>query len=157
MTTVAWDGISLASDSQSQTDNLICSTSEQKIYTPENGDRWAINDNEIVAIGTSGDCGAEDELIDKLRNGINYNTEFSPLIEFYAIAIVCTEHAYLIYKNKDSTHASISKQREPIAIGSGGVCARAAMQCGKNAIDAVEIAKSMDVYSGGETQVFRVK
>ena len=40
----------------------------------------------------------------------------------------------------------------PIAIGTGSDYALAAMECGKNAIEAVEVAIKFDVYSGGEVQ-----
>jgi len=43
--------------------------------------------------------------------------------------------------------------KAPIAIGSGEDFALAAMECGKNAIEAVEVAIKFDVYSGGEVQV----
>lgn len=33
MTTVAWDGKTLASDTQASTGDVVCSLSEQKIYT----------------------------------------------------------------------------------------------------------------------------
>ena len=37
----------------------------------------------------------------------------------------------------------------PAAIGSGAPYAIAAMACGKNAMDAVKIAKKFDPYTGG--------
>lgn len=42
------------------------------------------------------------------------------------------------------------------AIGSGGVYAVCAMDLGKGAIDAVEYAKTRDVYTGGKVNVFKV-
>ncbi|MDX7992879.1 hypothetical protein [Xenorhabdus littoralis] len=156
MTTIAWDGKNMASDSQSSMGDLVCSISEQKIHIPKKGETWIINNHEIAAIGMSGDCGSEMELIDKLKAGINYDTEFSPVRDFSAIAVVSPLFAYLLFKDKSTTHALISKQIEPVAIGSGGICAQVAMLCGKNAMEAVDIAKTLDIYSGGDTRSFRV-
>ncbi|MGA4647848.1 hypothetical protein ACK6WK_10660 [Citrobacter portucalensis] len=77
MTTVAWDGKTLASDTQASTGDVVCSLSEQKIYTaPSSG--WEVYGDKIVAVGCSGDCGAEMELQELMTNGLTYATEFLP-------------------------------------------------------------------------------
>ena len=40
MTTIAWDGKTLAADSQATANDLVCSLNEQKIYTPGDGVTW---------------------------------------------------------------------------------------------------------------------
>lgn len=155
MTTVAWDGKTLASDSQASTGDVVCSKKEQKIYeAPSSG--WSIYGDKVLAIGCSGDCGAEMELQDLLSNGLNYSTEFLPTFSFSSIAIIGIGRAYIISKDKGETRANISLQVEPYAIGSGSLIARTAMRCGKDARSAVQVAIEMDCFSGGSVDSFSI-
>lgn len=156
MTTIAWDGHTLAADSQSTLGDLICSLKEQKIYYPPNGVEWRVNAEKILAVGTAGDCGAEFELQEKLANGITYATEFSTAFGFSAIAICGTNRAYLISSKEDSARISLSLQIDPYASGSGATVAITAMHLGKCAVDAVHTAIEMDVYSGGLVHWYQV-
>ncbi|HBS5629915.1 TPA: hypothetical protein MAK11_002681 [Klebsiella pneumoniae] len=156
MTTVAWDGKTLASDTQASTGDVVCSSTEQKIYTaPDSG--WGVYGERVLAIGCSGDCGAEMELQDLLANGLSYASEFLPTFSFSALAIINAGRAYVISKDKGETRANISLQIEPYAIGSGGVIARTAMRCGKDAREAVAVAIEMDCYSGGSVDSLTIK
>lgn len=47
-------------------------------------------------------------------------------------------------------------QEQPFAIGSGGDFAIAVMKAGKSSKEAVDVAKSLDVFSGGDTLVFEL-
>lgn len=153
MTTVAWDGTTLASDTQASSGDVVCSHDEQKIYTPS-GDEWSVYGERIIAIGCSGDCGAEMEIQDLLKNGLTYASEFLPTFAFSCLAIVGVNRSYLITKGAGDTRANISPQVTPYAIGSGGLIARVAMHCGKDAADAVKVAIDMDCYSGGRIETF---
>ncbi|EKE3573618.1 hypothetical protein ABUO89_000552 [Escherichia coli] len=153
MTTIAWDGKTLASDTQATSGDVVCSYTEQKIYTPpESG--WEVCGSKVVALGCSGDCGAEMELQELLKNNLTYASEFLPTFSFTALAIIGAGRAYIISKEKGETRASISPQVEPYAIGSGGLIARTAMHCGKNAREAVQVAIDLDCYSGGSVDSF---
>ncbi|HHI0879553.1 TPA: hypothetical protein ACP4SH_001811 [Escherichia coli] len=153
MTTIAWDGKTLASDTQASSGDVVCSYTEQKIYTPpESG--WEVYGSKVVALGCSGDCGAEMELQELLKNNLTYASEFLPTFSFTALAIIGAGRAYIISKEKGETRASISLQVEPYAIGSGGLIARTAMHCGKNAREAVQVAIDLDCYSGGSVDSF---
>ncbi|EOP0659484.1 hypothetical protein RIK33_000135 [Escherichia coli] len=153
MTTIAWDGKTLASDPQASSGDVVCSYTEQKIYTPpESG--WEVCGSKVVALGCSGDCGAEMELQEMLKNNLTYASEFLPTFSFTALAIIGAGRAYIISKEKGETRSSISLQVEPYAIGSGGLIARTAMHCGKNAREAVQVAIDLDCYSGGSVDSF---
>jgi len=155
MTTVAWDGKTLASDTQASSGDVVCSTSEQKIYTPpESG--WEVCGDKVLAFGCSGDCGAEMELQDLLAHNLTYASEFLPTFSFTALVVVGAGRTYIIAKEKGETRASISLQVEPYAIGSGGLIARTAMHCGKDAREAVQVAIDLDCYSGGRIDSFAV-
>lgn len=157
MTTIAWDGVTLAADSQASASDAICTMREQKIFIPRDGEEWTVNGERVVAIGYSGDCGTEYEVHDLMRSGLTYATTFTPEPSFGALAIIGAGRAYIVSKNQDKTHASISLQLDPYGMGSGGVIARTAMSCGKSAIDAVKVAIEMDVYSGGDVHHFTVE
>lgn len=153
MTTIAWDGATLASDSQSTNSDAVSSLSEQKIFLPGSSE-WLINGERIVAIATAGDCGIEEQLFTILSDNLTYKTEFTTEPDFAAIAITDTGRAWLISKEEGKVHASIWLRKESVAIGSGQMIARTAMRLGKTAIEAVQLAIEMDVYSGGGVQAF---
>lgn len=156
MTTIAWDGKTLASDSQAQTSDIICSTSEVKIYQPQSGERWSIYGETVLAIGCAGECGIERELQKLMSGNLTYESQFIPSTSFTAIAVISKSLAYIIGKSQGEDRAGISPQTEPYAIGSGDVIASTAMRCGKNAVEAVRIAIAMDPNSGGHIQAFTV-
>lgn len=156
MTTIAWDGSTLASDSQSTAGDAICSLREQKIFLPPEGEEWMVNGERVIAVGFSGDCGVEYEALNLMRDNLHYATSLLPDSSFGALAVVGRDHAYLISKDSGKVNASISLQVDPYAMGSGGMIARAAMRCGKSAIEAVHVAIEMDVYSGGTVNHFTI-
>lgn len=149
MTTIAWDGSTLAADSQSQSGDVICSLSEAKIFKPKPGEEWTIYGEKVLALGTSGDCGAEMEVMDLLRDGLSYKSQFLPTFSFTALLIISAGRAYIASKDKGETSALISLQLDPYAIGSGGLIARTAMHLGRRAIEAVQTAIELDLCSGG--------
>lgn len=153
MTTIAWDGKTLASDSQSQVGSMITSLNNQKIHQPQHG-KWVINNSEIKAIGITGDTSCVDEVISKLHDGITYESEFASIVDFCLIAVTNKGAAYGLSKDKGDILPSIFRVGDMFAIGSGDVYAMAAMKSGKTAKEAVEVAISLDVYSGGEIQEF---
>ncbi|CNI75380.1 hypothetical protein [Yersinia pekkanenii] len=156
MTTIAWDGRTLATDGQSTLNGLVCSLTEQKIYTPAEHEKWKVNGDEVLAIAISGDCGAEYELRDKLAKGVTYETEFSSDSRFSAIAIRGPFQAYGISSQENSTQISFYPLTEHCAVGTGATVASTAMKLGKTAIEAIDVAIEMDVYSGGNVQAYTV-
>ncbi len=153
MTTIAWDGKILASDSLATSAGMVVSTSEKKIFRPGD-DAWSINKTPVVAFASSGDCGAEFEIADRLKEGITYGTQFSGAIDFTCIFITRESDCFLAFKDAGSEIAKISAQDGPYAIGSGGVMAMTAMHLGRNAIEAVEAAICLDVCTGGNIDYF---
>ena len=73
--------------------------------------------------------------------------DFPPLEDFAAL-VITPDDTVLMYEG--SKYAF--KVEAPIAIGSGADFAMAAMLSGKSSAEAVNIAKMLDLYSGGETQ-----
>ncbi|KAB0556220.1 hypothetical protein [Pantoea stewartii] len=156
MTTIAWDGSTLASDSQSTSNDVICTLNEQKIFTPTEK-QWSVNGEVVLAVGTAGDCGIELQLFEMMEAGLTHKSQFTPEPSFTALAVTGKGRMWIISKNTGDAHASISLQLDGYATGSGGMIARAAMHCGKDAIGAVEVATQLDVFSGGKIQSFTAK
>ena len=154
MTTIAWDGKTLASDSQSQVGSMITSMGSRKIHHPDNV-KWQINGCDIKAIGIAGDTSCIDEVVAKLQSGITYQTEFTSIVDFCLIGVTASGSAYGLSKDKGDVLPSIFEVGDMFSIGSGDAYAMAAMKSGKTAVEAVEIAVSLDVYSGGEIQYFQ--
>lgn len=153
MTTIAWDGATLASDSQSSANDAVCTLREQKIFYPDNAP-WYVNDEVVLAVGTAGDCGIESQLFELMESNLTYKSEFTPEPDFTALAITGIGRAWIISKNGGNTHASVSLQIDSYAIGSGSMIARAVMHCDKGAEYAVKVATELDLYSGGDIQTF---
>ncbi|MCG9534382.1 MULTISPECIES: hypothetical protein [Providencia] len=157
MTTIAWDGVTLAADSQSQVGSMIVSLKEQKIFEADKKHPLKINGRRIQVIGICGDMSAKDEIWQTLSSGVNFSTAFNELSDFSIIAIDFDGKAFVVSKNKDEKHAYVYEAEAPLAIGSGDSFAMGAMKSGKSAEEAVKVAMSLDVYSGGEVNYCKIK
>lgn len=131
MTTIAWDGENFVADKQTTKGSLRGSIS--KIYE--------VRDGFFIA-----GCGDMEEIalvIDWIRKGSKKKNK--PEID-------CSEFLLLDKKDKSCYHMSsklvMIPSNIPAAIGSGGDFAMGAMLAGVNAIQAVEIASKLDVYTG---------
>lgn len=134
MTTIAWDGKTLAAERQITASTEI-SCFAKKIRKTLDG----------RLIGAAGTLGATDALLDWLESG----GERPEFLEEKQHA-----EAIEIHPNGDVWfHAQFHKSkvcRGKHALGSGSSYALAAMECGKNAKDAVKIAIKFDANSGGK-------
>lgn len=142
MTTIAFDGVSIAYDSRATRDNLIANDSEDKMLQ--------MNGYRIVSAGTESDFKKllevffDDEDIEH-----DLNCSFIANHNDGRLIYVCTEGDRLIVE---------SLWNEPFfAIGSGQSFALAAMDFGKTAKQAVEYARTRDCYTGGKVKSFKVK
>ncbi|MBJ8796719.1 hypothetical protein I5398_11830 [Citrobacter freundii] len=156
MTTIAWDGKTLAADSQSTSGSMISSLRERKIYHPPIPTAWKLNGQDVRAIGVSGDCGSELVLIDCLKEGMTYKAEMPEVYGFTAMVITDDRQCYLIFKSEGKKQATVCLQPNQYAIGSGNEIARTAMALGKTAQEAVQVACELDVYSGGDVVTFTI-
>lgn len=155
MTTIAWDGKTLAADSLATSSGMVVSTNEQKIFLPE-GQKWKVNNLAVAAFATAGDCGCEFEIAELLNDGITYSTKYSPVFDFACIIITEDNECVLLYKDAGSEFAKISRQDGFYAIGSGYAIATTAMHLGKTAIEAVDAAIEIDTSSGGNVSAFTI-
>lgn len=133
MTTVAWDGMTLAADTLAVTCESI-RTYCQKVFRLPDGRLF----------GSAG--GLSDGIA--VRDWLSGDRDQKPDVEdFTGLLVELDGRAYKL--EDDLTPMPIT---EPIyrAIGSGAHLAMAAMHLGHTAKQAVGLAREMDVYTGGE-------
>jgi ATP-dependent protease HslVU (ClpYQ) peptidase subunit len=142
-TTVAWDGTTLASDSQ-------MTAGHRKLM---GGAKFIRSDKRHATIALAGDV----DMIKKLKDYFMSNEK--PLAEMkipanstpdprFQMLFIPDQGEVLFY---DDDLDNPVPMPAPFAFGSGGDFALAAMIMGSSAPDAIEVAKELDVYTGGRT------
>lgn len=133
MTTIAYDGRTLAADRR-------VSTSNGTRYAPVTKLR-RLPDGRLVGCGGSLNDGIQfvDWLLDSARK------ETRPRLDESFRALVIDADGRLL----DYEQSLIpTEEGVPFAIGSGSAYARAAMACGKTAAEAVGVAERFDLFTG---------
>lgn len=142
MTTIAWDGETLAAD-RLITAGGFRNTESTKIHKRSDGALLGVcgelcTSSAFVRWFMAGEEGEQPSL--KAKN--------SPDQE--AGAIVIRPNGVVEAYDQDGWHVVETKQ---YAIGSGSSLARMAMRCGKSAARAVELVAEFDVYTGSSVDV----
>jgi ATP-dependent protease HslVU (ClpYQ) peptidase subunit len=136
MTTIAWDGFVLATDSLITNGSHIFGTGE-KIHRLKNGGYLAA-------------AGAQDLIYSVVAwlDGAE-KPEIKDDDSFIGLIVYVDENGVV---SADELSGKLRRWPAclPWAGGSGEAFALTAMKCGKDAIQAVEIACQMDIYSGGK-------
>lgn len=150
MTTIAWDGKTLASDSLGDQNGLRMPTT--KLH------RGVLTDGCPFIIGISGQHSWANMLYNWVRTldtmGVcrarypDQDAENDPT----AILVLGKNHA--VFYKTGATWATL--ERKFHAVGSGRDFAIAAMYLGGNAKDAIKLAIEFDVYSGGEIRTMEI-
>lgn len=151
MTTIAYKQGIMACDSQATAGDTIVSYKQKKIYK--------VNGHLIGCAGRLSECIAFVDYFRKLmvvqearQNGVPMDSLPPFEAENFMAIVVDPEREVSIFEGGND----IIPAEDPVAIGSGGVYATAAMKAGADAKRAVEIAIEMDVFSGGDVQVVEV-
>ena len=137
MTTIAFDGEIIASDSRSSIGNTLGQGNRKKIFR---------KGNEFIA-----GAGYYDEVI-KISEYLLHGGEEPKLSDPDFTIMHIKNNKVFYYCNS----VNPTPQTPPFAIGSGDDFALAAMMCGKTAVEAVKIAIKCDVYTGGKVRSYRV-
>jgi 20S proteasome alpha/beta subunit len=148
MTTIAYDGKSLASDSRSTMGSMIYEEDAQKIYP---------NVGPFAVLGIAGDFQAAMDVIDMIK-------DFSQIEHIRGISSEDIGNVSLIAMTHDGRLWSYAGDKScelrtdrPFATGSGGEYALAAMDLGKTAEEAVLYASTRDIYTNNITQVAHIQ
>jgi 20S proteasome alpha/beta subunit len=141
VTTIAWDGKTLAVDSRSTSNGVVISDKETKLY---------INVGVYQAVAITGSMTEMPAFVDWLRHGEQGDR---PKSEGCALCIAANGKAYTFHTEKIGGPV---EEFPPSANGSGWEIALGAMDAGATAVEAVKIACKRDVYSGVKVRSFTV-
>lgn len=146
MTTIAYDGKTLAADSQTTQDGIRLSNSAVKIFSPWN-ETWAVEGKQIAAFGIAGDLHAANDLRKAMESfaGHHAGDPFAKGITFAFIAIAEDRTVFVGGKYSDDDRSWVVQAEAPVAVGTGGDFALGAMAAGSKAEDAIRIASKFDV------------
>lgn len=149
MTTIAYDGEILATDSRMTQDSYLTTDKAKKIFIFKEPITYL--DDELLVCAFSGRCADWDKFLhyivsDNFPCGMSHNVSGIIVGKKYAYEL---EHdtGYLIRHNK----------KTKLVGGSGGVFAQSAMLLGFNAKEAVKHAMKLDMASGGRVQSWNNK
>lgn len=138
MTTIAFDGKTMACDTRVVCGSNCCNT-DTKIY-----------ENDFVVIGVAGNAGVGTMLIDRpdILQAKHYDFDFEALV-----FVKDTEKVYTVafYKSWDCALSSVIPIADSFAaVGSGAPYALAAMECGYSAHGGAAVASKFDTNTGGK-------
>lgn len=141
-TTIAWSGTQIAADSQSTGGHTRYNSAGSKILYSK---------TRHATIAAAGDVAATAPIkkffmhTDKPLS--EYKIPETVKQDSFQIVIIYDDGTAETYLGNLHEPTPISA---PFAMGSGEDFAMAAMLCGKTAVEAIEIAKQLDVYTGGK-------
>lgn len=137
MTTVVWDGRYLAADGQTTNGDMISSLETRKILELRKD-----NGEDIICAFSGLDVDV-DLLIDRVVSGKVHKGELDA-------NLITIENGEAFLHGQCEKGYWKTKCTSDDHIGSGRRYAAAAINCGKNAIESVEIAIKRDIYSSGQ-------
>lgn len=150
MSTIAFDGKTIAFDTQSGNNNRVDLEAKPKVIEIEGSvDR---------VYHYAGGCG-ELGLLFLFMRWIKDGGEFPKLCSDYANDRSCSFFAITydgVLHEFERSEIPINETRKPDAYGSGAQFAMGAMMHGATAEEAVAISCKLDVYTGGEVRSFEV-
>lgn len=148
MTTIAWDGKSISADTQSTSGSTVLSCPTKLIVIREH---LEIEGKKIFLVATAGTSGDERHSLKYIRDGgLESGKEMHEQVSSTLLIITTDGYGYVFQKDRDNLLPWLWEQPAPYAAGSGRDFALAAMHCGKNSHEAVQIASLLDVYTGGK-------
>lgn len=141
MTTIAWDGKTLAVDSMVTSGGVVISTKEQKLF---------LNVGRFKAVAIAGSIVQLLPLIDWIREGENGDP---PKMDDTDSVMCVTDKGLLLtfwhgYSNTGQGCDGVS------AGGNGYEIAMGAMDAGATAVEAVKIACKRNIYTGGRVRSY---
>lgn len=152
MTTLAWDGKTLAGDGLTTIDTTVIRSDVKKVHKIDGRDVSAL-------VGWCGENQEAEKLLDIMRISIKGDSIDSVMEQFDKNAVLWNDLSALIIwscKNVQRLFKIDSKCKpfeypidKPTAIGCGFQFALAAMDHGKTAPEAVAYAATRNVYTGG--------
>ena len=141
MTSIAWDGKRLAADGRATIGNRVGTNDFVKIHKS----KGVVRGSPVVCYALAGRADMYSLIGEWIDAGCPPTEDFEEK-EFEAIII--TKDAVLVY-SEGSYDLLELPEGDPVALGSGTDFIYSAIAFGKNAIEAVQHAASIDIFSGG--------
>lgn len=137
MTTIAFDGKTMAGDGLTNINGIVTETSNKKVF------RATGRDGQELLVGLAGNGCYKEKLLAWLAGNAGYPTCHQG--DGWTLMVWDGQELSCYYDTGDERESLTV----PYAIGSGWPYAMTAMKMGADAVKAVEVAMTMDVYSGG--------
>lgn len=157
MTTVCWDGNTMAADTLYVAGTRKMEGVYKKIMLPE-GTEWSVEGQPVVAVGFSGSIASIPAIKKSLEAGVTYGID--PGVGEYSFTIMAVTDKKVVYcwnygltaKNETINELYIIEGNH--GIGSGSVYGVGVMAIKGSAIDGTKAGMKIDVNSGGYVDVW---
>ncbi len=149
MTTIAWDGKTLATDSRATHGDVVESDGIKKLF------RLKLSHSKYAACAVCGDYVQALKIIEWVEAGMG--DDFPEIDKDRSASLICLRKSKTldIYRSVDKGFPLPHKGA--YADGSGWELALGAMDNGATAVNAVKIAIGRDIHSGGKVQSYTFK
>ncbi|QVW28513.1 putative protease [Erwinia phage pEa_SNUABM_8] len=160
MTTIAYDGETLSSDSQVTQAQYRLDVNTPKIFEPGETESWVVEGVNAVAFGVAGPLEAQQVVRSVLAGfgstcGVTTATAWPKGISMSFIIIDENGGVYTGGQEPDAERGWLAKVKPPMAVGSGCEFALGAMFAGAPSAVAVMSAIRYDVNTGGGVQTIQ--
>lgn len=145
MTTIVWDGKTLAADGRMTRGNVINEEDRQKIFIDTQSE---VRGATVICYAMAGQADMADRLGAWIKEGCPHTVEGVPVDwgdNMFEAIIITTDAAYLYCTDS----GDLLEIFHNTVLGSGGEFAQVALHMGKDARASVKIAAEMDLFSGG--------
>lgn len=139
MTTIAWDGKTLATDSCESKGNTVTSLKSKKLF---------LDVGPYKAVAHTGSSQDIKPLLDWIRGGDKAQLKLD------IFTILAIDENGCCHRLHNSEIGEFTLEKEPVTEGTGDNIALGAMDAGATAIEAIKIACKRDIYTGGKVQSY---
>lgn len=145
MTTIVWDGKTLAADGRMTTGNKVAEDNRQKIFVDTKSE---VRGSTVICYALAGSADMTNRVGQWISEGCPHTVEGHPYDwgEAYFEVIIITAESVFVYCSDSNDLLEIFHKT---VLGSGGEFAQTALHMGKDAVASVRIAAQIDLFSGG--------
>lgn len=156
MTTIAWDGITIAHDSQATAGSLIMAN-QKKSFALNASDAFFICGELAVLIVGSGTAGDERYAKQFMHNAVDDIMEMPEELSFTQWVFTANGNCFAIQKMPDNKYPAVYSVVPPVAAGCGRDFAMTAMYLGQTAEEAVITASVLDAFTDANVKTYQFK
>jgi ATP-dependent protease HslVU (ClpYQ) peptidase subunit len=150
MTTIAYDGVTLAADGRVTRGGVLITDNYNKIHIFEPTIKY--KGDTLLAMAFCGSLETVNKYIDYLINADHYN--YKEYVNHDIAAIIVGENSVYTL-GQGGTYLTPYAKRQKLTDGSGADFAHSAMAFGYTAVEAIKHAIKQDVFSGGKINKYR--